>query len=250
MSSSSICNCLPLRNGSQNCHVWITANNTDFVLQQLLYPHFSFAFLPSPPPFLPPSLSLPSLSLPPLSPSLPPSLGHFCSGEPRFVPATPLGVLEIIKRLRVPTFGKNVCIANRSKNIGQLLVYRTLVSCWYSEHWSVTGIWNIGLLLVYRTLVSCWYMEHWSVRTSVSCWYMEHWSVAGIQNIGQLLVFRTVVSCWYTEHWSVAGVWNSGQLLVFRTLVCCWYMEHWSVAGIQNIGQLLVYDIGQLLVFM
>lgn len=46
-------------------------------------------------------------------------LGHFCSGEPRFVPATPLGVLEIIKRLRVPTFGKNVCIANRSKNIGQ-----------------------------------------------------------------------------------------------------------------------------------
>ncbi|CAI8044405.1 Bifunctional methylenetetrahydrofolate dehydrogenase/cyclohydrolase, mitochondrial [Geodia barretti] len=46
------------------------------------------------------------------------NIGHFCSGDPRFVPATPLGVLEIIKRLRVPTFGKNVCIANRSKNIG------------------------------------------------------------------------------------------------------------------------------------
>jgi methylenetetrahydrofolate dehydrogenase(NAD+)/5,10-methenyltetrahydrofolate cyclohydrolase len=46
------------------------------------------------------------------------NVGRFCSGEPRFIPATPLGVLEILKRLQVPTFGKNVCIANRSKNIG------------------------------------------------------------------------------------------------------------------------------------
>ena len=46
-------------------------------------------------------------------------LGKYCMGdEPAFIPATPLGVLEIIKRCKVETFGKNVCVAGRSKNIG------------------------------------------------------------------------------------------------------------------------------------
>jgi 5,10-methylene-tetrahydrofolate dehydrogenase/methenyl tetrahydrofolate cyclohydrolase len=48
------------------------------------------------------------------------NIGKYCSGNPgsALIPATPLGVLEIIKRCNVPTFGKTVCIANRSKNIG------------------------------------------------------------------------------------------------------------------------------------
>lgn len=48
------------------------------------------------------------------------NIGRYCSGNPgsALIPATPLGVLEIIKRCNVPTFGKTVCIANRSRNIG------------------------------------------------------------------------------------------------------------------------------------
>ena len=51
------------------------------------------------------------------------NIGRYCSGDPgsALIPATPLGVLEIIKRCNFPTFGKTVCIANRSKNIGKLL---------------------------------------------------------------------------------------------------------------------------------
>lgn len=50
------------------------------------------------------------------------NIGLYCSGDPAsaLIPATPLGVLEIIKRCNVPTYGKTVCIANRSKNIGEV----------------------------------------------------------------------------------------------------------------------------------
>ena len=50
------------------------------------------------------------------------NIGRYCAGEPgnALIPATPLGVLEIIKRCNIPTYGKNVCIAGRSKNIGML----------------------------------------------------------------------------------------------------------------------------------
>ena len=49
------------------------------------------------------------------------NIGRYCSGDPgsALIPATPLGVLEIIKRCNVLTYGKTVCIANRSKNIGE-----------------------------------------------------------------------------------------------------------------------------------
>ena len=49
------------------------------------------------------------------------NIGRYCSGDPgsALLPATPLGVLEIISRCNIPTYGKNVCIANRSKNIGK-----------------------------------------------------------------------------------------------------------------------------------
>ena len=48
------------------------------------------------------------------------NIGTYCSGDPgsALIPATPLGVLEMIKRCNFPTYGKTVCIANRSKNIG------------------------------------------------------------------------------------------------------------------------------------
>lgn len=53
------------------------------------------------------------------------NIGKYCSGDPdsALIPATPLGVLEIIKRCNVPTYGKTVCIANRSKNIGEGISY-------------------------------------------------------------------------------------------------------------------------------
>ena len=47
------------------------------------------------------------------------SSGRYCSGEPMLIPATPLGVMEMLKRCRVPTFGKNICVVNRTKHIGR-----------------------------------------------------------------------------------------------------------------------------------
>ena len=49
------------------------------------------------------------------------NIGRYCSGDPgsALLPATPLGVLEIISRCNIPTYGKVVCIMNRSKNIGE-----------------------------------------------------------------------------------------------------------------------------------
>ena len=46
-------------------------------------------------------------------------LGRYCTGEPGFIPATPLGVLEMLKRCQVETFGKTACVVGRSKNIGK-----------------------------------------------------------------------------------------------------------------------------------
>ena len=48
-----------------------------------------------------------------------PIIGRYCLGQPAFIPATPLGVLEILKRCHVDTFGKTACIVGRSKNIGK-----------------------------------------------------------------------------------------------------------------------------------
>ena len=42
-------------------------------------------------------------------------------GHPAFIPATPLGVLEMLKRCQVETFGKTACVVGRSKNIGKAL---------------------------------------------------------------------------------------------------------------------------------
>ena len=67
------------------------------------------------------------------------NIGRYCSGDPgsALIPATPLGVLEIIKRCNFPTFGKTVCIANRSKNIGKCLYM--LATC-HHMHVHVTCI--------------------------------------------------------------------------------------------------------------
>ena len=45
-------------------------------------------------------------------------IGRYVMGRPAFIPATPLGVLEILKRCKVDTFGKTACIVGRSKHIG------------------------------------------------------------------------------------------------------------------------------------
>ena len=45
-------------------------------------------------------------------------IGRYCLGHPAFIPATPLGVLEMLKRCHVETFGKTACVVGRSKNIG------------------------------------------------------------------------------------------------------------------------------------
>ncbi len=57
------------------------------------------------------------------------NIGLYCSGNPSsaLIPATPLGILEMIKRCNFPTFGKTVCIANRTKNIG--------IRLWYTINW-------------------------------------------------------------------------------------------------------------------
>ena len=52
--------------------------------------------------------------------------GKYCAGKPGFVPSTVLGILEILKRCEVPTFGKNVCVVNRTKHLGEFLPNPTL----------------------------------------------------------------------------------------------------------------------------
>ena len=47
------------------------------------------------------------------------NIGKYSSGHSvGFIPATPLGILEILKRCHIATFGQNVCVVGRSKHIG------------------------------------------------------------------------------------------------------------------------------------
>uniref|UniRef100_A0AC11BL20 Uncharacterized protein n=1 Tax=Ovis aries TaxID=9940 RepID=A0AC11BL20_SHEEP len=46
------------------------------------------------------------------------NVGRMCLDQCSMLPATPWGVWEIIKRTGIPTLGKNVVVAGRSKNVG------------------------------------------------------------------------------------------------------------------------------------
>ncbi|CAG5132020.1 unnamed protein product, partial [Candidula unifasciata] len=46
------------------------------------------------------------------------NVGRFCVDQRAFIPATPSGVLEIIRRLKIETHGKNAVVCGRSKNVG------------------------------------------------------------------------------------------------------------------------------------
>ncbi|XP_073509678.1 bifunctional methylenetetrahydrofolate dehydrogenase/cyclohydrolase, mitochondrial [Phyllobates terribilis] len=46
------------------------------------------------------------------------NVGRMCLDQDSMLPATPWGVWEIIKRTGIPTLGKNVVVAGRSKNVG------------------------------------------------------------------------------------------------------------------------------------
>ncbi|CAL8251448.1 unnamed protein product [Boreogadus saida] len=46
------------------------------------------------------------------------NVGRMCLDQSTMLPATPWGVMEIIKRTGIPTLGKNVLVAGRSKNVG------------------------------------------------------------------------------------------------------------------------------------
>ncbi|OWA50998.1 Bifunctional methylenetetrahydrofolate dehydrogenase/cyclohydrolase, mitochondrial [Hypsibius exemplaris] len=46
------------------------------------------------------------------------SMGHLCQGKEGFYPCTPLGIMELLKRSGVDTFGKNAVVCGRSKNVG------------------------------------------------------------------------------------------------------------------------------------
>ncbi|NXU88214.1 MTDC protein, partial [Xiphorhynchus elegans] len=46
------------------------------------------------------------------------NVGRLCLDQDSMLPATPWGVWEIIQRTGIPTLGKNVVVAGRSKNVG------------------------------------------------------------------------------------------------------------------------------------
>ncbi|XP_040982489.1 probable bifunctional methylenetetrahydrofolate dehydrogenase/cyclohydrolase 2 isoform X3 [Aquila chrysaetos chrysaetos] len=46
------------------------------------------------------------------------NIGRLCLDQPSIIPATAAAVWEIIKRTGIQTFGKNVVVAGRSKNVG------------------------------------------------------------------------------------------------------------------------------------
>ncbi|KAH3734887.1 bifunctional methylenetetrahydrofolate dehydrogenase/cyclohydrolase, mitochondrial-like [Dreissena polymorpha] len=46
------------------------------------------------------------------------NVGMFCVDQKAFVPATPAGVMEILRRSGIETFGKNAVVCGRSKNVG------------------------------------------------------------------------------------------------------------------------------------
>lgn len=46
------------------------------------------------------------------------NVGMFCVDEKAFIPATPAGVMEMLRRTGIETFGKNAVVCGRSKNVG------------------------------------------------------------------------------------------------------------------------------------
>ncbi|XP_058826631.1 bifunctional methylenetetrahydrofolate dehydrogenase/cyclohydrolase, mitochondrial isoform X2 [Topomyia yanbarensis] len=46
------------------------------------------------------------------------NIGRLCLDMNTLIPCTPLGVQELIKRCQIETFGKNVVVVGRSKNVG------------------------------------------------------------------------------------------------------------------------------------
>lgn len=46
------------------------------------------------------------------------NVGRFCSDQMTFIPATPAGVMEMLRRTGIETFGKNAVVCGRSKNVG------------------------------------------------------------------------------------------------------------------------------------
>uniref|UniRef100_A0A1A9WFP9 methenyltetrahydrofolate cyclohydrolase n=1 Tax=Glossina brevipalpis TaxID=37001 RepID=A0A1A9WFP9_9MUSC len=46
------------------------------------------------------------------------NVGRMCLDMDSLMPATPLGVIELIKRSNIETFGKNAVVIGRSKNVG------------------------------------------------------------------------------------------------------------------------------------
>ncbi|CAL4076713.1 unnamed protein product, partial [Meganyctiphanes norvegica] len=49
------------------------------------------------------------------------NIGRFCLDMNSLAPCTPVGVMELIKRYGIPTFGKNAVVCGRSKNVGMPL---------------------------------------------------------------------------------------------------------------------------------
>ncbi|XP_053392925.1 bifunctional methylenetetrahydrofolate dehydrogenase/cyclohydrolase, mitochondrial-like [Mercenaria mercenaria] len=49
------------------------------------------------------------------------NVGCFCVDEKAFIPATPAGVMEMLRRTGIETFGKNAVVCGRSKNVGMPL---------------------------------------------------------------------------------------------------------------------------------
>ncbi|XP_030023717.1 bifunctional methylenetetrahydrofolate dehydrogenase/cyclohydrolase, mitochondrial isoform X2 [Manduca sexta] len=46
------------------------------------------------------------------------NIGRLCTDMPAIVPATALGVVEMLKRYKIETFGRNAVVIGRSKNVG------------------------------------------------------------------------------------------------------------------------------------
>ncbi|XP_061174911.1 bifunctional methylenetetrahydrofolate dehydrogenase/cyclohydrolase, mitochondrial-like [Saccostrea echinata] len=46
------------------------------------------------------------------------NVGRFCSDQMTFIPATPAGIMEMLRRTGIETFGKNAVVCGRSKNVG------------------------------------------------------------------------------------------------------------------------------------
>jgi len=51
----------------------------------------------------------------------PVNLGRLMAGNPRFLPCTPNGIIEMLKRTHIQTDGKHVCIVGRSNIVGKPL---------------------------------------------------------------------------------------------------------------------------------